>query len=154
MLEETINNNIHGHFIVNETNPIVLEKLIQQLGNTTKISMIGDRQNYLVDKYDIIYTPERDYTGKTDVGIKKFQSVYERDYYFFCFMLAMRFDSDVVILNNVPYYDDALKARLSTLRECGHSFIFYNCKPDLSFLNNEFLVNLDNFTLDKKIQKF
>lgn len=154
MLEEIINNNIHRHFIINETNPIVLEKIIKKFGDNNKISMIGDKKNYLVNKYDIIYTPEKDYTGKTNVGIENFQSIHKCDYYFFCFMLALRFNSDIVILNNIPYFDNELKKRLNTSMEAGHHFVFYNCKSDLNFINKDLLVNLDKFTIEKKIQKF
>lgn len=38
--------------------------------------------------------------------------------------------------------------------EAGHYFIFYNCKSDLNFINKDLLVNLDKFTIEKKIQKF
>ena len=148
-----------GHFFFQDKNSsfidTFLNKYTKKIPYQNTISLIGDCIEPLEEKYNIRHVVKYDYTGKTQTFLEKFKDKHNRDYYYFCFMLSMRFDSDIVIFNNPLYLDEETRNRLSNIVDAGMSVIFMNCKFDLSFLNDKKNVfDLNNLTLEKKINNF
>lgn len=153
------NKNFCGYFFFQDKNysfiDIFLNEYIKHFSYENKISLIGDYIDFIEEKYNIQHIVKYDYTGKTKTPIEEFKDKHNSDYYYFCFMLSMRFDSDIIIINNPLYLNNKTIDKISNIVEAGISVIFVNCNFDLSFLNDKKNVfDLNNLTLESKINNF